>query len=150
MGLLLFNIIDLPKATDHPMIWFADDSTTVFKVIKTLDNIINWLTCNLQINLDKTFLITFRNMIPFIANFNIEYLGTKNLEIYITEFLRFTTDSSLNWTMHIENLYLKLNIQLYTLYMLTKEVCEPTVLSTYHGYIRSLLRSIIMFWGHSI
>lgn len=162
LGPLLFIIYinDLPKMTKHDTILFADDSTILFighdkiqlehEINLTLHDIINWLTLNnLNINISKTNLMTFRNKVNKLTDMDISYSNDKIAEVSITKFLGLNIDEHLNWKQHIESLCKRINTYSYALYMLGKTVSKASVLTAYHGYVAPLLKYGIMFWGNS-
>lgn len=163
LGPLLFIIYinDLPKIIKQPTFLFADDCTIVFNdkdrmtleqdINEAIEKIIEWTTSNnLKLNFDKTNLMIFRNRVAQFSDINIKYSNKKVSHVDTTKFLGLNIDCSLNWKTHIENLCLKINQQSYALHMLSKMADISTVLSAYHGYVGSIIRYGIMFWGHSV
>lgn len=150
-------INDLPHATDHSMVLFADDSTVVFvgnkdkpvepEITLALSKIIKWLTCNnLMINLDKTGIMTFNKYKKLTSQ--ICYSNNYIQEITVTKFLGIYLDSNLNWNKHAESVCSKLGSYSYALYMLGKVVNQSAVLISYHAHVTSTLRYGIIFWGN--
>jgi hypothetical protein len=164
LGPLLFIIYinDLPSITNHFMSIFADDSTILFTfdhdnwnniefdINNTLLSLINWLTLNnLKINLTKTYLMNFKQRLNYPLGLDINYLGNSVEEIDSTKFLGLTIDNKLTWKLHICNLVKKLNQFSYALHKLRKVSNTKTLLTAYYGYISSILRYGIMFWGNT-
>ena len=163
LGPLLFIIYinDLPKHIKQNIVLFADDSTVVFKsnctlelqidMNNTLDIFIKWLKSNnLVINLNKTNLMTFKNRKQYLTNLDINYNGQKIHEVENAKFLGLHLDSNLSWKTQVENLCSRLNQFSYALYMLAKIVDRPAVITAYHGYVESILRYGVIFWGNSV
>lgn len=163
LGPLLFimYINDLPLSIESPMVLYADDSTAIFVsddsktyyenvINSTLASIVNWLKLNeLQINLTKTYIMTFKNRNSKDSTLNINYEQTNISKIYTTKFLGLHIDSDMTWKTHIEQVCLKLSRYSYAIYMLRKVVNQNALLSAYHAYVGSTLRYGIMFWGNA-
>ena len=58
-------------------------------------------------------------------------------------------DYNLNWKTHIDTLYQKLNKQSYAIHILAKSANTFAVLTAYHGYVGSLIKYCIIFYGNS-
>lgn len=160
LGPLLFLIYinDFPKAIEHPMILFADDSTVIFteKELNSLESAINttlklvieWLLRNnLVINLNKTKIVTYPQEIQH--SLKIEYDGTHIEEVNSTKFLGIWIDNDMKWQTHIDTICKKLNQYTYALYKLAKVVDQSAVLTAYHAYVASTLRYALIFWGNA-
>lgn len=163
LGPLLFIIYinDLPNFVDHDMVLFADDSTVMFSdknkndlelnINYTLGTIIQWLTYNnLLINLDKTNIMTFRNRKNKLQQIDIKFNGCKINEVETAKFLGLHIYSGLNRKFQVESICTKLSQFSYALYMLGKVVNRSAVITAYHGYVESLLRYGVIFWGNSV
>lgn len=161
LGPLLFilYINDLPKATDHPMTLFADDSTVTIScknknnyehdINTTLTSIISWLDRNnLKINLVKTTIMHFSQRTPN-SDIEIKYLDTVLNETDSTKFLGLMIDKKLDWKTHIEYLTKRLSSSAYIFYKLAPELNPDTLITAYHGLVASVLRYGIIFWGNS-
>lgn len=162
LGPLLFIIYinDIPAITNHHMTLFADDSTILFTgtnktilecdINDTLKKTVNWLSANhLKINLSKTKLMIFKNRVTKINYIDINCNGQDIEQIQNTKFLGLNIDCNLNWKSHLELLCAKVARFSYALYMLSKTASESTLLTAYHGYVASLLRYGVLFWGNS-
>lgn len=163
LGPLLFLIYinDFPTATSYPMLMFADDSTVIFDIERHISfdqeinndiiNIIKWLQSNrLQINLSKTVYINFKHKINKTQeDHDIKYLDTEIKEVVDTKFLGVYIDNNMAWTKHIEILCMKLHRFAYALWRLAKVVDKEALLVTYHGYVASIIRYGIIFWGNA-
>ncbi|KAG6440382.1 hypothetical protein O3G_MSEX001260 [Manduca sexta] len=161
LGPLLFLVYinDLPNNINHPTVLFADDSTIVIKYDKnykyedeinnTLEQSIEWLEQNnLRINLEKTQFMQFSQR-QITQQLNIKYNRVTINETNATKFLGLIIDSKLNWKQQIQAVCKKINCSAYALYKLSKVVNRDAVLTAYHGYVESILRYGIIFWGNS-
>lgn len=161
LGPLLFIIYinDLPQVTEHPMVLFADDSTVLFKddkesnyennINNTLTDIIHWLNNNkLLINLGKTKIMTFKQRINN-KTIDIKYNDNKIEETEVTKFLGLYIDRNITWQAQTDHICSKLNTFSYALHNLSKVVSEGTVVTAYKGYVDSILRYGIIFWGNA-
>lgn len=161
LGPLLFLIYinDLPKATRHKMVLFADDSTAIIEcnnshnyqndINNSLSEIIDWLNNNnLIINLNKTKVMHFyqRRENPTI---NVSYKCSEIVKANHIKFLGITIDNKLTWKPHTEDLYKRLSQSAYALFQLSKKVNVETLLTAYHGLVGSVLRYGLVFWGQS-
>lgn len=151
----------MPRAIQHPMTLFADDSTVIFTAEKmeshsyeidinlNLNKIITWLNNNnLNVNLDKTYAMSFKQRINQ-DKLNIKYADKTIEETKHTKFLGLYIDENMKWSKHIEHIIKKLNQFQYALHNLGKIASRETVLTAYHAYVSSTLRYGIMFWGNS-
>lgn len=161
LGPLLFLIYinDFPNSINHPMVLFADDSTVIFDETKenleidinnTLTNLIQWLTNNnLMINIEKTYIMHFKNRSIETHDVQIKHDGKPVNEIEVTKFLGLSIDSRLTWKSQIEQVCKRLQTFSYALYMLAKVVDVTAVLTAYYGHVESILRYGLIFWGNS-
>lgn len=162
LGPLLFLVYinDLPLATKHHITLFADDSTVLFtgtdqnEVVADINHsltcMIDWLDRNnLKINLNKTKIMNFRQRRNKSMTLNINYLDSKIDEIESTKFLGLYVDNQLNWKMHIEDVCKRINQSSFALRKLSKIVNRNSVITAYHGYVASILRYGLIFWGNS-
>jgi hypothetical protein len=162
LGPLLFLIYinDLPTNVQHPMILFADDSTVLIKsesllsynkdINNTLKNIIDWLQINrLKMNIEKTQIMQFHQSKINAINLDIKYNDECIEHTNVAKFLGLDIDNQLNWKVHTETLDKKINNFVFALRRITKSSDRKTALLAYHGYIGSILRYGIIFWGNS-
>lgn len=162
LGPLLFLVYinDLPEQINHPMVLFADDSTIVIEcdnpntygneINMTLNKMISWFEKNnLKINLEKTKIMHFYQRIPN-NNLNINYLGTTIEPVTTIKFLGINIDNNLTWRSQTDEVCKKLNKFTYVLYKLSKIVNLESVLAAYHGYVVSVLRYGVIYWGNSV
>lgn len=163
LGPLLFIIYvnDLPKVVNNKMTLFADDTTVLFHnkdinnlvtdINSSLTCIIKWLECNnLNINLDKTKVMNFKQRNNGIQKLHISYSGKQIDEINTIKFLGLYLDSDMKWKSHIDYVCKKLSKFAFALRMLRKVVNTNTLLTAYHGCVSSTLRYGIIFWGNSV
>lgn len=161
LGPLLFLVYinDLPATTTHPMILFADDSTVIIKchdpsnyqndINNTLQKIVTWLSYNnLRINLDKTKIIHFRQRTS-LPDINLNYQGTTIENVETIKFLGITIDYKLTWIPHTEEICKKLSKFVYALKRIRTIANIEAAITAYHGYVASLLRYGVIFWGNS-
>lgn len=157
----LIYINDMSTVTKHHMTLFADDSTILFTgndrtdlnldLNNTLTTIIKWLHENdLKMNLGKTKIMDFKQRVQPDTSLNICYSQTSIEEIEVTKFLGLYIDSKLNWKSHIEQVCKRLSQSSYALYRLRNTVSQPALLTAYHGYVASIIRYGIIFWGNSV
>jgi exonuclease III len=163
LGPLLFvlYINELPKATPHKSILFADDTTIVIKcndrmtyeqdINNALNDIIHWMNINdLNININKSKWIQFisynSNILPITLKYNNENVE----EVESFKFLGFTLDRHLHWKYHTEQVCNKLNRFVFALRRLRDTVSVEASLIAYHGYVSSVLRYGLILWGNSV
>lgn len=156
LGPLLFLVYinDIPKSTTNPMILFADDCTVLYNdridINNSLRSIIQWLqNNNLQINLNKTKVMDFRQSASNVMHTNIVYEGNVLEETKTTKFLGLHIDNNMKWQAHLEFVCNKLSQSAYALYLLSKKVSQQAVLVAYHSYVASRMRYGIIFWGNA-
>jgi hypothetical protein len=156
--LFLLYINDMPKTIEYPMTLFADDSTILIKcknnltyendITATLINIIKWLDMNnLNINIDKTKIMHFRQYTQ-TPNVNIRYGNEIIEQVTSTKFLGINLDHQTNWLKHTSDLCTRINKYVFALKRLTKISDTETAVTAYNGYVASILRYGIIFWGN--
>ena len=150
LGPLLFIIYinDLPiNIPAEAMCLYADDTSFVSRSsdledLKHKTNIIleaaeKWFTSNkLQLNVDKTKILTFhtKNLVNICDN--VKFLGV-------------TFSETLNWNEHISILKKRLSGALYCLRTLKRTVPAADVKNVYYAYFHSIATYGIMAWGAS-
>lgn len=155
LGPLLFitYLNDIVNSTKNKMILFADDCTVLFHnksdISNGISDITDWLqNNNLQLNLDKTKIINFRQRKKETIN-NITNNGKAIEESLETKFLGLYLDYNMSWNTHIGSICSRLSKCSYLLHKLNKIVNRDTVLVAYHGLVASILRYGIIFWGNA-
>lgn len=158
--LFLLYINDLPSAVTQQCYLFADDTTIVIKsnklenfesqINETLQKTIQWLELNnLKANLSKTKLMQFhtRRRNPKILNVNFE--NQRIDEVQSIKFLGVTLDSFCSWNDHIKDLCSRINRFVFALRRISQVVSKEAALTSYYGYIHSILQYGITMWGRS-
>ena len=150
LGPILFIIYinDLPgNVSAEAMCLYADDTSLVNrssdlehlnqKTGDTLKNAEEWFkNNNLQLNINKTKILTFHTGALVDRNESAKFLG-----ITLTE--------TLNWREHILNLKKRLSGALYCLRMLKRAIPTAEVKNVYYAYFHSIATYGIMAWGVS-
>ena len=150
LGPLLFIIYvnDLPVSIPaEAMCLYADDTSFVtrscdledlnYKTTEVLETAEKWFASNkLQLNINKTKILTFHTKVLGDANESMRFLGV-------------TFTETLNWNEHIALLRKRLSGALYCLRMLKKTVPTSDVRSVYYAYFHSIATYGIMTWGVS-
>ncbi|KAL0868710.1 hypothetical protein ABMA27_008153 [Loxostege sticticalis] len=159
--LFLLYVNELPNATSHKCILFADDTTIIVKsdgntsldsVANTaLTNIIEWLEAHdLRINLQKTKIMQFRTYRSSKQHYNILYDNNKIDEVESYKFLGVNIDTHLNWKEHIDIVCRKLQRFTFALKNVRQNISIEAALTAYHGYVSSVLSYGILLWGNSV
>lgn len=159
--LFLLYINDLPNATKHQCVLFADDTTILIRredkagfakdVNEALSNVMAWLhTNNLSVNISKTKVIEFQTFNGNPTNVSISHGHNVIDKVNETKFLGITIDKFCNWKAHVNSLCSKLDRFVYVLYRLRQIATKEAALSAYHGYVSSCLRYGIILWGFSV
>lgn len=78
---------------------------------------------------------------------NVKYKGAHIGDTNITKFLSIQIDDKICWKAQLE---IELNTYTYTLYILSKVIVDRNSVLPYHGYVASILRYAIIFWGNAI
>lgn len=164
--LFLLYINDLPDIINNKMILYADDISVIVTsnklnnkdinkhtqdINKTLILIIDWLNRNnLQINLEKTKIISFTKNKQILPQLNVNYNGIMIEQIVKATFLGIEIDEQCNWKAHIHAISKKLNRFVYVLRRLTQTVSTSAALTAYYGYVFSVLNYGLLIWGNSV
>lgn len=160
--LFLLYINDLPTATKHQCILFADDISVVVPhnpksvthemlLQSAVENILCWLDKNkLCVNLSKTKYVNFSNYKSKPNNvINLTCRGHAIEKVNEMKFLGLVLDSHCNWKGHVSYICKKLNKYVYLLKKLKRTSLQKTALLAYHGFVVSLLRYGLLLWGNS-
>lgn len=163
LGPLLFLIYinDLPMVTKQHCVLFADDTTLIIKsknkdnleieANSNLSKIVDWLEYNnLKINTSKTKYMNFLTKNSRHLNIDINYKEDKIEEANTISFLGIVIDNYCNWKAQIDNVVTKIDRFIYVIYRIRQTVSKEAALSSYHGYVASVLRYGIVLWGNSV
>jgi len=160
--LFLLYINDLPGSINNlskPTL-FANDTNIIFthpnpSEFKVNSNIVfekitNWLQINLlSLNLGKTYYMQFMSKINHSVNININHKTNRNTNVYCTNFLGLTLDSTLSWKPHIDQLIPKLNSACYVIRSLKSIFFLGNLRMIYFSTVHSIISYSIIFWGNS-
>jgi len=163
LGLLLFllYINDLPCSINNlskPTL-FADDTNIIFthpnlnefkeEINKVFKKIIIWFQNNLLLlNLNKTYYMQFMSKTNYAVNVNINYKTNQINNVYYTNFLDLTLDSTLSWKPHIDQLISKLNSACYVIRSLKSVISLENLRIIYFSSVHSIISYGIIFWGN--
>lgn len=159
--LFLMYINDLPNATHHKTILFADDITLLIKcnlrddyeddINDALAGVVKWLNDNnLKINLSKTKMIQFQTNRAKKFKLNIKNNNNTIEQVKTNKFLGIIMDEHCDWTAHVELTCNKLNRFVYAIRRLRVTVSKEVALSAYYGYVSSVLAYGLLLWGNSV
>lgn len=164
LGCLLFlaYINDLPHATPHKIVQFADDATLIISgnyddINKLQDDItvsINKVAeclceIGLKLNSEKTKIIQFRPHQRSVLPLNITFEQNKIELVDTFRLLGITMDSTLSWKPHVGAVVGKLSSFTYALYELRKCTNSQCALTAYHAHAAAWIRFGIVLWGNS-
>uniref|UniRef100_A0A1B6FDF1 Reverse transcriptase domain-containing protein n=1 Tax=Cuerna arida TaxID=1464854 RepID=A0A1B6FDF1_9HEMI len=163
LGPLLFLIFinDLPLNIDHPLVLYADDTTSIVKAKSNhvlieslkdnLDQLFLWFNANgLGLNSSKTQIVkfnTYQNKEPFV-----DKILFRNQELEVTStcsFLGVLLDKNLSWKFYIDKLYKRLNTCCFQMLVLRDSVDLQTRIIVYYSLFYSVINYGIEFWGNS-
>jgi hypothetical protein len=109
-----------------------------------------WLKKNkLKVNLDKTKIIQFSNYKSEREPLNIMCNGESVKDVCNTTFLGLVLDKHCNWKAHLENVCTRINKFVFALRKLKKISNMETAITSYHGYVGSVLRYGLLLWGNA-
>jgi hypothetical protein len=163
LGPLIFLIYinELPKIVDELCVLFADDATLLFSgslsndklehnINNTFNIVVKWLkTINLNVNVEKTKLLQFRNYKTAPRSVVITEGSSTIEQVDNANFLGIRIDTHLNWKSHIADLNNKIAKACYALSILSDTCSENVIKSAYYGNVYSLLTYGIIYWGDS-
>ena len=75
----------------------------------------------------------------------VRYTNTTN-----TKFLGLTTDETLSWKCHINQILSRLSLACYAIRVITPLMTEDTLRMIYPSYVHSIISCSIIFWGNSL
>jgi hypothetical protein len=160
--LFLLYINDSPGSINNlskPTL-FADDTNIIFthpnltefkeEINKIFENIIKWFQNNLlSLNLNKTYHMQFMPKTNYAVNVNINYKTNQINDVYHTNFLGLTLDSTLSCRPHIDQLNSKLNSACYVIRSLKSIISLENLRMIYFSSVHSIISYGIIFWGNS-
>lgn len=158
--LFLVYVNDLPNNINEPCVLFADDVSILTscqdntnineKLNSVLNSTINWMTeHNLEINFNKTKLITFHPRQKIPININYSFNNIKLEVVNKSSLLGLDIDTNINWKSHIQKLKAKLSKFSYALREIKKTTDLKTALVTYYAYAYAWLKYGVILWGNS-
>lgn len=162
IGCLLFLVYinNLPNYINESCVLFADDISILTscdnninlnqKLTSILDTTTHWMNeHNLEINFNKTKIITFhpRQKIPITINF--DYNGSKLEAVNKFTLLGLDIDSHVDWKSHIQKIRTKLSKFSYALREIKKATDLKTAIVTYYAYAFAWLKYGVILWGNS-
>jgi hypothetical protein len=159
--LFLCYINDLPHATQHKPILFADDTTLIIKCDKTepynetlnkaLADTATWLkTNNLQINTIKTKIMEFRSYNTNELNIQLKYDNEYIQNVDSFKILGIILDKHLNFKEHIDYICNRLERYVYALKRIRQTISTESALVAYYGYVSSVISYGLIIWGNSV
>ena len=85
----------------------------------------------------------------YAVNVNINYKTNQINDVYHTNFLGLTLDSTLSWRPHIDQLNSKLNSACYVIRSLKSIISLENLRMIYFSSVHSIISYGIIFWGNS-
>lgn len=162
IGCLLFIIYinDLPNVINEISVLFADDlsvlmscnnSTNIKDKLKAFFNhTSDWMNKhNLEINFDKTKIITFHPPQKVPLKIDFEYNSFKIEAVNQFTLLGLEIDTHVNWKAHLQKIRNKIAKFTYALLEIKRSTDLQTALSTYYAYAYSWFTYGIIMWGNS-
>jgi len=164
LGLLLFLLYsnDLPGSINNlskPTLFadtniiFTHPNLTEFKeeINKVFEKIIIWFQNNLpSLNLNKTYYMQFMSKTNYAVNVNINYKTNQINNVYYTNFLGLTLDSTLSCKPQTDQLISKLNSACYVIRSLKAIISLENLRMIYFSSVHSIISYGTIFWGNSI
>ena len=158
LGLLLFVLFcnDLHLLPIYgKLILFADDTTLInhhrnsrsinFMMTHDMNLLADWFQAKtLSLNLNKTVLMAFW---PSNHSFNVTIDGHSTPQVHSARFLGVTIDDELNWSIHLSNIWDKLQANKHLLHMGQNFLNKECLLSIYYAHIYSHLMYSLATWG---
>lgn len=159
--LFLLYINDLPNSVPHKTILYADDTTLLIKchkkdsfefdVNKALTDVTQWMNENeLILNTTKTRLMQYVSYNSDPMKIVVKCDNNRIEEVSDFKSLGIVIDKNLNWKKHIDEICNKLNRFVFALKKVRQTVSFEAALTSYHGYVSSVLSYGLILWGNSV
>nr|CAH7749411.1 unnamed protein product [Callosobruchus chinensis] len=114
----------------------SDDLSEILQADTIIDHSKQWFNSNeLFLNIEKTEICSF-SLKTSQNNSHVRFLGID-------------LDSSLSWSLHIENLCSKLSKAVYAIKKVSQTVDTEAAVTAYYGLFHSLLSYGILSWGNA-
>jgi len=135
---------------------FADDTNIIFthsnltdfknEINIVIEKISKWFQANsLILNFNKTKYIQFMAKLKLAVDIHISYKANLINNMYSTNFLGLTLDSTLSWKTHIDQLSSKLNSACYIIRSLRAIISTKNFRTIYFSYVHSIIAYGIIF-----
>jgi hypothetical protein len=160
--LFLLYINDLPTITakNAKLVLYADDTSFIItnpspiefvnKLNKIFADVNEWFKNNLlSLNRNKTTYLQFQTKNSQKLDSNTTLLNNQITNSTNTKFLGLTTEKTLSWKCHINQILSRLSSACYAIKVITPFMSEDTLKMIYHSYIHSIITYGIIFWGNS-
>ena len=122
----------------------AEHKTILYK---TLSDLNSWFKANLlSLNIDKTYLLHFRNNNDIDNTLTINYMNKTITNVPSVKFLGLLVDDTLSWDKHINQIASKLSSACYAVRALTPLLSINALKMLYFSYAHSII-SYSKFFG---